>query len=125
MKPKTKTILFILLSFILGALCGWFGDERVLPKILHSQIKGPGDFQKMLAERLNLTENQKTQLDSVLENRRLVMDIHRKKMLAMRDSTQMEIRKFLNPDQTKLFDAFIDEMNKRDFKRWKHESDKK
>ena len=117
MQPKTKTIIFILFSFILGILFGWFIHCNIAFKSEHT----PGDFQKMLAERLRLNEHQIIQVDSLLETRRQQMDAHRKQMLAMRDTTQMEIRKFLNADQIKLFDAVIQEMNDREAKRREHE----
>ncbi len=121
MQPKTKTILFILLSFALGILGGWFIKDHVFIKPEHT----PGDFQKMLAERLHLDEHQIVQVDSLLEIRRQQMDIYRKQMFAMRDTTQMEIRKFLDPNQNKLFDAVIQEMNDREVKRREHEATKK
>lgn len=120
MKPKTKTILFIILSFILGILCGWFAQDRIFIKARHTLP----DFQKMLTERLQLSEHQIAQVDSILDARKKQIDVFRNQMLAMRDSTQMEIRKVLNADQSKAFDEIIQEMNARDAKKWKHDSPK-
>jgi hypothetical protein len=120
MKPKTKTILFILLSFILGGLCGWIAQNRVFIKEGHT----PQDFQKMLTERLRLDEHQIAQVDSVLDARKKQMDVHRKHMLAMRDTTQMEIRKVLNADQNKIFDEIVQEMNAHDAKKREHDPKK-
>jgi hypothetical protein len=53
------------------------------------------------------------------------MDVYRKQMFAMRDTTQMEIRKFLDVNQNKLFDAVIQEMNEREAKRREHDAAKK
>jgi uncharacterized protein YneF (UPF0154 family) len=122
MKPKTKTILFIILSFILGILCGWFLQDRVFLKTVHTP---PPEFQKMLAERLHLDEHQVAQVDSILDARKQKMDVHRKQMLAMRDTAQMEIRKVLNADQNKIFDEIVQEMNARDAKKHEHDSQKK
>jgi hypothetical protein len=116
MKPKTKTILFILLSFILGILCGWLAQDRVFIKSGHT----PPEFQKMLTERLHLDERQIAQVDSILDARKKQMDVHRKQMLAMRDTTQMEIRKVLNTEQVKSFDAIIQEINIREAKKHEH-----
>jgi len=113
MKPKTKTILFILLSFILGILCGWLAQDRIFTKSVHTLP----EFQKMLAERLHLDERQIAQVDSILDSRKKQMDVHIKQMLAMRDTTQMEIRRALSQDQIKLFDAIIQEINVREAKR--------
>jgi hypothetical protein len=122
MKPKTKTIIFIILSFILGILCGWFVEDRVFIKANH---KPPPEFQKMLAERLHLDDRQIAQVDSILDARKKKIDIHRKQMLAMRDTTQMEIRKILNADQNKVFDEIVQEMNAHDAKKVGHDSPKK
>jgi len=122
MKPKTKTILFILLSFILGILCGWFLQDRVFIKAYHMP---PPDFQKMLTERLHLDAHQIAQVDSILDARKQQMDVHRKQMLAMRDTTRMEIRKVLNTDQSKAFDEIVQELNARDVKKREHDSPKK
>jgi hypothetical protein len=116
MKPKTKTILFILLSFILGILCGWLAQDRMFPKAGHTLP----EFQKMLADRLHLDEHQIAQVDSILDKRKKQMDVHIKQMLAMRDTTQIEIRRVLSAEQTKLFDAIIQEINVREAKKHEH-----
>ena len=121
MKPKTKTILFILLSFILGILCGWFAQDRVFIKAEHT----PPDFQKMLTERLHLDERQIAQVDSILDARKKQIDVHRNQMLAMRDTARLEIRKVLNAEQGKVFDEIVQEMNDREAKRHDHEPMKK
>ena len=121
MQPKIKTILFILLSFVLGIFCGWFIKDHVFMKPEHM----PGDFQTMLADRLHLDEHQIAQVDSLLETRRQQIDVYRKQMFAMRDTTQMEIRKFLSANQNKLFDAVIQEMHEREAKRQGQETAKK
>jgi hypothetical protein len=64
-------------------------------------------------------------VDSLLEIRRQQMDVYRKQMFAMRDTTQMEIRKFLSANQNKLFDGVIQEMNEREAKRREQEAAKK
>ena len=121
MRPKTKTILFILLSFILGILCGWFLQDRIFIKVDHT----PPDFQKMLTERLHLDEGQVAQLDSILETRRKQMEVQRNQMLAVRDTTRMEIRRILNTDQLKIFDEILQEKDARDAKKREHDSSKK
>jgi len=121
MQPKTKTILFILLSFILGILCGWFLQDRVFIKADHT----PPEFQKMLTERLRLNESQVAQLDSILDARKKQMEVQRNQMLAVRDTTRMEIRRILNTDQLKIFDEILQEKDARDAKKREHDSSKK
>jgi hypothetical protein len=74
----------------------------------------------MLTERLHLDEHQIAQVDSILDARKKQIDVHRKQMLAMRDTTQMEIRKVLNTEQVKIFDAIIQEINVREAKKHEH-----
>lgn len=121
MQPKTKTILFILLSFLLGILCGWFLQNRVFIMSDHT----PPDFQKMLTERLHLDEVQVAQLDSILDARKKQMDVQRNQMLAIRDSIRMEIRRILNADQLKMFDEILQEKDAREAKIKAHVSPKK
>jgi uncharacterized protein YneF (UPF0154 family) len=121
MRPKTKTILFILLSFVLGILCGWFLQDRIIIKADHT----PPDFQKMLTERLHLDEGQVAQLDSILETRRKQMEVQRNQLLAVRDTTRMEIRRILNADQLKIFDGILQEKDAREAKNRIHGAPKK
>lgn len=125
MEPKTKTVLFILLSFILGIFVGWFLEERVFTIVRNPQGHGPGDFHKILAERLRLDEHQVQQVDSILGIHKQQMDEFRKQTLAVRDTIRIKIRKLLNAEQSKLFDGFIQEMNDREAKRHDHEPVKK
>jgi hypothetical protein len=121
MRPKTKTILFILLSFILGILCGWFLQDHGFVMANHT----PPDFEKMLTERLHLDDHQITQLDSILDARKKQMDVQRVQMLAMRDTTRMEIRRILKADQFKIFDEILQQKDAREAKKREHDSSKK
>ena len=121
MKPKTKTILFILFSFILGILCGWFIHDSAFIKTGLT----PPDFQKMLTERLHLDEHQIVQVDSILDARKQQMDVYRKQILAMRDTVRLEIRKVLTVDQNKTFDSIIQKITERETKKQDSETQKK
>ena len=76
----------------------------------------------MLTERLHLDDRQIAQLDSILEARKRQMDVQRNQMLVMRDSTRIEIRKALNPDQVKIFDGILQEKDAREAKKREHDS---
>jgi 2C-methyl-D-erythritol 2,4-cyclodiphosphate synthase len=124
MKPKTKTILFILLSFLLGILCGWFLEDRMFNRMQFSKGRDHGEFLKILNERLHMNERQVAQVDSVLESRKQKMEIYKKQALAMRDTTRVEIRKILNTEQSKIFDEFNQEKDQQEAKRREHEVQK-
>lgn len=51
MQPKTKTILFILLSFALGILGGWFIKDHVFMKPEHTPGRFPKDVSGATASR--------------------------------------------------------------------------
>jgi hypothetical protein len=125
MQPKTKTILFIILSFLIGTFVGWIAEGRISLLMPHEQNHRPRDFHKILAERLHLDDQQVLQVDSILEIRRQRMDEYRKQSFALRDTMRIEIRKILNPEQAKLFDDFTREMNERESKRWEKDASKK
>jgi hypothetical protein len=125
MKPKTKTIVFILLSFMLGIFCGWFLVDRMMNKRPFAKGRGHGEFIKEINERLQLSELQIAQVDSILESRKQKMEIYKKQALAMRDSARMEIRRVLNDEQSKLFDEFNKEKDREEAKKWEQESGKK
>lgn len=114
MQPKTKTILYIVFSFFIGILVGWFLENRVSSFTHAPQNHRSRNFQKILSERLHLDEQQVLQVDSILEMRKQRMDDFRKQSLFLRDSMRAEIRKKLNPDQVVLFDNFIQNMDKRE-----------
>ncbi len=120
MKPKTKTIMFIILSFMLGILCGWFLEDRVCDKAPFPRGKGHGEFIKVLSEHLHLNEMQIAQVDSILESRRQKMEVYKKCAIAIRDSTRMEIRKILNDEQVKIFEEFNKEKEREGAKKWGH-----
>jgi hypothetical protein len=118
MKPKTKTVIFILLSFVLGIFCGWLLEDRVFNRKLPHQGGGHGEFVKILNERLHLNGFQMVQVDSILESRKQTMEIYKKNVLAIRDSVRMEIRRILNDEQGKIFDEFNQEKDREEAKRW-------
>jgi uncharacterized protein YneF (UPF0154 family) len=125
MKPKTKTILFVLLSFMLGTFCGWFLEDRLLNNEQHSFPKRSNEFLKVLTNRVHLNEHQVAQVDSVLELRRQKMDVFKKQTLALRDTTRQEIRRLLDVEQSKLFDEFVQEKDQQESKKGVHEAEKK
>ncbi len=124
MKPKTKTVIFILLSFLIGILCGWFLEDRMLNRMLPKRGGGHKEFVKILNERLNLNEFQMVQVDSILESRKQTMEIYKKNVLSMRDSVRMEIRRILSNEQGKIFDEFNQEKDREEAKKWEQEAQK-
>jgi len=114
MGAKTKTVLFILGSFVLGAAAGVVAMKYGGVSRGEGRYQSQADVVKAFSERLHLDTRQTAEVDSILERRRLKLNVYRTAMLAARDSTRQEIRKILSPEQNKLFDEYIQEMNARE-----------
>jgi hypothetical protein len=116
MELKTKTFVFIILSFLLGGVAGGF-------------ISGPpggrrpnrAEMQKQFADRLKLTPEQSTKVDSILESFRgnfsQVQAHYWQSFHGKRDTLRMSIRALLTEEQNKLFDKYIKEMDGHESKR--------
>jgi hypothetical protein len=113
MTPKNKTILLILLCFALGAVAGYFA-ERYYSGSRPVRRPDPVQIRREFAERLHLDSTQVAGVDSLMDSHRKKMDDIRRLFSADRDSMRADIRKLLNPDQKKLYDASIKEMEARD-----------
>jgi Ser/Thr protein kinase RdoA (MazF antagonist) len=114
MTAKSKTILFIFVAFLLGGVAGGVLVHRYWPDFRPSRPEAPKDALKAFAARLHLEPRQMAEVDSLLELRRQRFEAYRSLTMASRDSTRQEIRKILTPEQNKLFDDYIQEMNSRE-----------
>ncbi|MBI5463610.1 MAG: hypothetical protein HY966_01495 [Ignavibacteriales bacterium] len=116
MEAKTKTILIVVFSFVLGAAAGgysvnrWLHHSEVPPQVRQS-------WSKMFTERMHLDSVQAAKVDSIVTYFRTHIDWYRRSMMQTRDTTRTEIRKILSAEQNKLFDDYIKEMNERESKR--------
>jgi hypothetical protein len=111
MQPKTKTILFIIVSFLLGGVCGAIIDHQVLH--MHASVPPPSRevVLKMFADRLHLDNDQVAKIDTILDTYRPTLDLYRKYVRLTRDTPEEEIRKTLSPEQNKLYDDYIKELD--------------
>jgi len=110
---KTKTFIFVLLSFLLGLVAGGY--------IGRTYFAGQGGIQKQFAERLHLNASQAVKVDSILEAFRQsfgqVQNGYWQTFHLKRDTLRLSIRVLLAPEQNKLFDDYIKEMDEREAKR--------
>jgi hypothetical protein len=116
MEPKTKTLLLILVSFILG-LVGGIVVDRYYISAFPGHRQSRGDPKKEFTQRLKLDSIQTAQVDSLMTAHRAKMEDVRKLFLASRDSLRMDIRRHLSDEQKKLYDDLIKEMESRDSRR--------
>ena len=111
MQPKTKTILFILLSFSLGIIGGITLDRQLLCPHLPTQPPSREAVLKMFADRLHLDNHQVAQVDTILDVYRPTLDMYRKHVRLTRDTIENKIRLVLSPEQNKLYDDYIKELD--------------
>ena len=119
MQPRSKTLLFILFSFLLGAVGG-----LVVGRSYYSRPNryrpSREDIRREFTERLKLDAQQRAAVDSILEIHRGKFSDMRKRyserFKSQRDSLRLDTRKVLSPDQNTLYDEFIKEMDERESK---------
>ncbi|HTY36676.1 MAG TPA: hypothetical protein VMH23_06175 [Bacteroidota bacterium] len=119
MELKTKTFVFIVLSFLLGGVAGGFIGRTYFAGQRDSR-RPPSrtEMQKQFADRLKLNPDQSTKVDSILESFRQnfsqVQTQYWHTFHSKRDTLRLSIRALLTPDQNKLFDNYIKEMDERE-----------
>lgn len=117
MKMLKTTIVFCSLLLALGAA----GQDNQGRHGMGRQ--SVDDHVKMLAEKLNLTEDQQARVKSILvgqhQQMRAIMDDSslsqedkKSKMHSLRDATHSKIRDILNDDQKQKFDRMVQDMER-------------
>ncbi|MBI3586277.1 MAG: hypothetical protein HY088_04015 [Ignavibacteriales bacterium] len=127
MELKTKTFLFIILSFLLGAVAGGFIGRTYFAGPETGSRPSRAEFRKQFAKDLKLTPGQEVQVDSILEFNRDKISVIQKQFVDIyklhKDTLRLEIRKLLTPEQNKLYDERIRKQEEREAK--KREAEKK
>ena len=122
MELKTKTFAFIVLSFLLGGVAGGFiGKTYFAGSQSNRRPPSRVEMQKQFTDRLKLTPDQSTKVDSILESFRenfsQVQSQYWQSFHVKRDTLRMSIRVLLTSEQNKLFDNYIKEMDEREARR--------
>ncbi len=113
MKPKTKTLLFILLSFLLGSAAGILVDEAGMLGRTRGKRPSSKEFRAEFHQRLGLDSAQIRSVDSLLDAARDRMNAHRELMMIERDSLRAGMRRLLTSRQSELYDAMNKESDAR------------
>lgn len=129
MSTKSKIILFILISFFLGAFAGSFFGNRFLRSDRTPQSSPKHqEVVKEFSERLSLDDEQMRIVDSLLEAQKTKIGDMRKKAMESyrlhRDTLRTEIRKHLSDEQNKYYDDYIKEIEEREAK-WRKRYEKR
>ena len=118
---KTKTFVFVLLSFLLGGVAGGYIGKTYFAGQTGGHRSTRAATQKQFAERLHLNAMQAAKVDTILESFRQsfsqVQNGYWQTFHLKRDSLRLSIRALLAPEQNKLFDDYIKEMDQREAKR--------
>ncbi len=118
---KTKTFAFVLLSFLLGGVAGGYIGKSYFATQGGGHRPTRATIQKQFAERLHLNVSQAAKVDSILESFRQsfgqVQNGYWQTYHLKRDTLRLSIRALLAPEQNKLFDEYIKEMDGREAKR--------
>jgi hypothetical protein len=121
MELKTKTFVFILVSFLLGGVAGAFIGRTYFAVQPSPHRPSRAEVQKQFAERLKLSPSQTTAVDSIFESfRQKFTEVQKEYSQAFhskRDTLGLAIRKLLTEDQNRLYDDYIREMVEREAKR--------
>ncbi|MBM4161194.1 MAG: hypothetical protein FJ217_08850 [Ignavibacteria bacterium] len=121
MELKTKTFVFILVSFLLGGIAGGFIGRTYFASQPNMHRPSRADVQEQFAERLQLTPEQATQVDSIFEAYRKNFGDFQKQYWQTfrfkRDTLRLEIRRLLSEEQNKLYEGYIKEMEEREGRR--------
>src|SRR5579859_2009339 len=115
---KQRVYLYFVFTFILGAVIGavglylyaWYGGHWRRPM-------NHGQFMQDLTRQLKLTDQQAGELTQIMNDSRKKYDeLHNQVRLqfeALREQTDGQIRKILNPDQVSRFDELVREWRAR------------
>ncbi len=113
MKPKTKTLLFVLLSFVLGGAGGYVGFESGMLRPTRPARMSPQEFRKDFHRKLNLDSLQIREIDSLLDVYWERMSVYRDAMMRDRDTLRVELRRRLTAPQQQTYDAMNRQMDAR------------
>jgi Spy/CpxP family protein refolding chaperone len=99
---------YILVSLVIGLLVGATSGLCIMRYHMHYRRGGPEQLLNRFSHSLKLTDSQKVQVKSILEDKQ-------KDFEQVRNSTRTEIRKVLTSEQQTKFD----EINAKRDARWK------
>ncbi len=109
---RFRFICLIVLCFLIGAVIGTVYESLASGDFGKKRVR----MSEMVAK-LDLSDNQKAQLDTILEQgRKCMVDInttYRSEFGKVKNTTRAQIQKILTPDQQKQFDEMMAEQDAR------------
>ncbi|MCX7984239.1 MAG: hypothetical protein N3A63_04995 [Bacteroidetes bacterium] len=107
MKPKTKALLALVISFTLGVASGVLLTRLIWKPVFFMKHQ---DFWKEVREKLELTKDQQDRIDSLLCSSKRVIDEHKKAIIQVKDSVKKEIDKILTDKQRDALEQLLKEL---------------
>ncbi len=118
MSAKSKSVLLILVCFVLGIFVGYVG-ERYYASARPPRHPDFAQARKEFSQRLHLDSLQLTRVDSLMDSHRKRMDDIRKLFGLERDTLRAGIRKLLRQDQDSIYEDFVRSLDAK-----RHEQDR-
>jgi Spy/CpxP family protein refolding chaperone len=112
-RARLTGLAVLAIAFLVGSLTGAaairVADAEAPPKLM----RGKTTQAAPLLERLELTPDQRVQVDAILERRRQEMEqfwnVHRPTLRAIADSARAELRAVLTPEQRAVEEQYMEE----------------
>ncbi len=114
-QSKQQAMMFLLGAVLVGGALGFTADRVMIQDRICATDASKTDARTRFAERLSLTTDQESKVDSILDERHrqweAVMAPIQGKLDSVKLHSRAQIRRLLNPAQSNEFDEFIAEMS--------------
>jgi len=119
--PKLKWIIFIAVVFLIGDVFGFLSGQVYQRYEMQQRRRGrsgppPQNFIADFKQRLNLTKEQTTKIENILEanRKRIEQELapFREKAKSIREEVEKQIESVLTPEQKVTYKQFRDKMEK-------------
>lgn len=112
---KNVALMFLLGAFLTGGVLGFTANRYINRDQDCASGAGSASLLGILSERLRLTTDQQHAVDSILDERsrqyRVELEPIRPRMEAIKLNAREQIRRVLNEEQRRRFEALLTEMN--------------
>lgn len=120
-RARMTGMAMLVITFVVGALAGAATMQVLSADDASVLARGSAPSSPDLLDVLDLTPEQRTQVDGILEQRRAQMeafwDEHRPVLRGIADSARAELRSVLTPEQREVEERFMEERREQAKKR--------
>ena len=104
MKTKTRTLVILLVTLLMGMLIGSLLHGNVMKRRMEKhfrELRHPRGFISRMDDILELEGSQKEKIHEILKSHHKLLDEHRSQLDAIVDSLKVDLRKHLTEEQIK------------------------